>query len=544
MRAPAFIRQPCARQTPDTHCLFCSALLSVLTAAQAPTQFNKGEITRAKARLAKMTQSSAAASGQSLAHIKQQLQRALVRPQIVGATPSTPYAIAMRVAEELEKHSTLYRHIEHHARPLLQKWFEQHPTDMLQQRHREMICKIIRHNPQHLKEEDLRLMTRMHDAMLAMLENWDQAFQPAGLIVPKEAQQARDAHFVSAPAVPFFVSVAEDASDVASHGDGAQGTVGSLVEDMKQAHVAGDTDPLQLRDEVVDQQQQFEEQRAQLAAQQQQLAEQQRRMDEQRAQMLQQQQQQQQQQQRAQMMQQQASLMPPIIQPMAASSGVLLGAHNIPHPHINMPLFDGSPAPHALVQYGAVKAKFVPRIMQHQVEIDSLRAQVMRLSGVLPESDPRHQAIVREVRARFGKPAGPKMFDRRRAKLKKMRGELESMEETVTAMLQGVAELRLNCALYAAQVDIDNRQINYISEERTARVERWEEEEQRLQKQREDRIRRDQEAAARKRTPVTFANQYAAQFLPAHLQGFAAAATPPQQRGNAMEDNEIDDDDV
>ena len=133
-----------------------------------------------------------------------------------------------------------------------------------------------------------------------------------------------------------------------------------------------------------------------------------------------------------------------------------------------------------------------------QQEIDALRAQVMRLSGVLIPSDPRHYAIVREASARFAKSGGPAMLKRRRAKLKGMTGDLKALEDRVGVSIQEMAELRLNCTLYASQVEQDQRRYGDIEQEEAEKVARWEAEAVRLEQARVDRRRREDEQTARR----------------------------------------------
>ena len=166
-----------------------------------------------------------------------------------------------------------------------------------------------------------------------------------------------------------------------------------------------------------------------------------------------------------------------------------------------------------------------------QQEVDALRAQVARLSGILQPNDPEYVEIVREARARFAKPAGPKMFAKRRAKLKTMEGNLNAMEENVGELLSSISALRLNCMLYAGQVEKDDAQAGEIGEEKNLRASRWEEQDAERKRLKDERIKRNQEKRnkerAREQQQLGIAAEHFNRFLPANMR------PPPAPAANA-----------
>jgi len=105
------------------------------------------------------------------------------------------------------------------------------------------------------------------------------------------------------------------------------------------------------------------------------------------------------------------------------------------------------------------------------------RCEVARLSGVLLPDDPEYGAIVREARARFAKPGGEKLFQKREAKLTRLAGDLQSKEFLVSTLLREISTLRLRCVLYEGQVDLDKQQMGSIVQDKEQRIDRWEEQE-------------------------------------------------------------------
>ena len=67
-----------------------------------------------------------------LGEVADQLRRLLSPPLFVGATPSTPFRIATLVNTTLAEHSALFSFCEKPARLLLEKWFAEHPADVMQ----------------------------------------------------------------------------------------------------------------------------------------------------------------------------------------------------------------------------------------------------------------------------------------------------------------------------------------------------------------------------------------------------------------------------
>ena len=211
--------------------------------------------------------------------------------------------------------------------------------------------------------------------------------------------------------------------------------------------------------------------------------------------------------------------------------GQLLGAHTLPHPPQQQ--HQQSPAAHINVPYGQAKEFLSHRfqstiISPMQQEIDALRAQVDRLSGVLRPSDPAYQEIVREALARFGKPGSIKLFDRRRVKLTQIKRDLEAKEIQIGALLEEVASLRLNAALYAQRCDIDDELRGEKREEKNDRVGRWEEDAAARDKAARDRVARDQKKLDRRAQPRASASldRYAAAFAPPQYAAAPAAFAP------------------
>ena len=167
--------------------------------------------------------------------------------------------------------------------------------------------------------------------------------------------------------------------------------------------------------------------------------------------------------------------------------------------------------------------------MQRLTALSLCRVQVSRLSGVLLPDDPEYSAIVREARARFAKPGGEKLFQKREAKLTRLAGDLQSKEFLVSTLLREISTLRLQCVLYAGQVDLDKQQMGSIVQDKEQRVDRWEEQERERQRLKAERIAREQQRMQQQQQqrqqaiPLTHFNR----FLPPQLQQHAPAPFAP-----------------
>jgi hypothetical protein len=181
-----------------------------------------------------------------------------------------------------------------------------------------------------------------------------------------------------------------------------------------------------------------------------------------------------------------------------------------------------------------------------QKEVDGLRAQNARLQGILLEGDPRRDKIIREAQARFNKPAGPKMWDKRKLKLKTLKYELESKEAQVATLLEEIAKVRIECALYAQQVDYEEGLRDETHREHEYRVRRWEEENKHRIQMQEERLEREQRKQARRRAPERALDpRYMEAFIPASAASSSSGYSGYSgYRRSRAEEDDIDDRDV
>jgi hypothetical protein len=181
-----------------------------------------------------------------------------------------------------------------------------------------------------------------------------------------------------------------------------------------------------------------------------------------------------------------------------------------------------SPAAGVNLPYAQVKAFLTHRfessiINPLQQQVDMLRAERDRLCGVLNPSDPICMEIVSEAQARFTKPGSIKLFDKRRLKMIDLRKQLAHKEQMMATLLPEIAELRVSCALYRAQVDKDNIQRGEVKADKRAMQLRWEEDAARRQKAKEDKLERDSAKVRNVKQPVQLSAYYSEEFLPAHM---------------------------
>jgi hypothetical protein len=151
-------------------------------------------------------------------------------------------------------------------------------------------------------------------------------------------------------------------------------------------------------------------------------------------------------------------------------------------------------------------------------QVDALRAERDRLCGVLHQDDPVAIAIVREAQARFAKPGGKKLFDKRILKLDDLRKQLTSKERMLATLIEEIGEIRINCALYTAQVERDNVARGEGQDERVDRTSRWEEEAARKQRAKEEKLARDAAKVNKVKEPVKL-DAYMSQFMPVRAPG-------------------------
>jgi hypothetical protein len=74
----------------------------------------------------------------ALEDIEEQLKAHIITP-LFGRTPSTPHRISMVVNNEIAEHSYLWQYCQKQARALLERWFAEHPQDILTQPIREQL---------------------------------------------------------------------------------------------------------------------------------------------------------------------------------------------------------------------------------------------------------------------------------------------------------------------------------------------------------------------------------------------------------------------
>ncbi len=201
--------------------------------------------------------------------------------------------------------------------------------------------------------------------------------------------------------------------------------------------------------------------------------------------------------------------------------GQLLGAHGLRPGQVHWQGPGTSPAAGVNLPYGIAR-DFVATRLQNTViaplqqQVDGLRAERDRLCGVLHPEDPAAVALVREAQARFSKPGGIKLFDRRRLKMVDLRKQLVSKEQMLATLIEEIGELRINCALYRAQVDKDNVARGEVKDERHDRTGRWEEEAARRQRAKEEKLARDAAKVNAVKQPVQLSS-YMSEFLPEHM---------------------------
>lgn len=103
---------------------------------------------------------------------------------------------------------------------------------------------------------------------------------------------------------------------------------------------------------------------------------------------------------------------------------------------------------------------------------------------------------------------------------------MTTKEHQVRDLLSEIAELRIVCPMYVAQMDHDNLMRGQGDNDKKARAARWNAAAAMQQQVRNERIARDQARAQQQQAGLLPA--YAAQFMPAgYAQLFAAAAAAP-----------------
>lgn len=508
----------------------------VKSANQTMKQAKAASIRGAKEALEHLDSGQSDTEDEVINEVEKQLRRLLQPPTFAGATPSTPFRIATLVNNELAEHNQAYLFCEATAKPLLEKWFSEHPTDVFTAATRDSLIHEA-------------TMQRLSSMSVADRRDVIDAFSYFGVISPKDRMELFGQHADSASAAPLLPAITEAKEAESENASvGAASSHASLVEAMQTAALSTSNTNEQFVEVLHDglSPEYHAEQRAAAAeaelaalrahvAAQQPLPSHQQNIEQQVAQLHQ----------RAQ------------ARPEAADPFVRQQLENIHHNALAQPeqMTGSSPAFVAVMQQRTTKnfeqhiaANFQSNIVgPQQQEIDRLRSEVARLSGVLQPSDPRYQMIHRETMARFAKPGGKKLFDRRRLKFITLRKMLTEKEQMVATLLEEIGEVRLNCILYADQVDRDSMQRVDIGSDQQARVQRWEEEEARRQAAKEERIRGDQEPIDRRKqqrsTPM--GTRHADEFLPAQLR--AAAYQAPGAYGanfSVVDEDMIDDADV
>jgi len=93
------------------------------------------EEARAVAEVRRQRQRNALLDPEARAALEQQLAPIVTIPLFEGQTPATPFRIAVHIDIELSQHASVYKHGRLHqfARPLLERWFAEHPSDPLPQ---------------------------------------------------------------------------------------------------------------------------------------------------------------------------------------------------------------------------------------------------------------------------------------------------------------------------------------------------------------------------------------------------------------------------
>ena len=459
--------------------------------ASASNDFLKNLLTtgtaseRGQARAILMHREKAATDGQ-LNAIRQQLHSALAPPLFTGATPATPFRIATLVAFELDSHEVFYRldgedgHLwRHYTRALLQQWFSEHPTDALTDELRAAIHSLA--NDNQTSYTDAELAQKCADPYNEQAERDYAAYAAA------QKERAADAHVrVMPPSVlrvserkldgseSDVASVASPPSDMSIAGASvARSEPLSAIAALERLVPAAESNATGIAEEIVEragfvnnnnnnnneQQQQIAAMEQRALQMQQHVVAMQQQMQQHVTAMQQMQQQQQQAQQQAQQQQQQQ----PAVIPAPILAQVLAAAAAAQQQQQQRPLNFGpllpplpppppvaaasSPPASFQTTYGEAKEFLTKRfestiITPKQREIDSLRAENMRLSGVFHPNDPRRQEIIDFINAKFSKPGGPKMFDKRRDKTLALRNGTQQQQQHTRAPHARSCDLR------------------------------------------------------------------------------------------------------
>jgi len=102
--------------------------------------------------------------------------------------------------------------------------------------------------------------------------------------------------------------------------------------------------------------------------------------------------------------------------------------------------------------------------------------------------------------------------------------------------------LRLNCALYAQQVENDMISRGESMADKRDRIDKWEDEASRRQQARRDKIQADQQKLERaSRPPQQLSERHSSKYMP---QGFYSAASSRATSSNRRDEDDIDDDQV
>ena len=454
-------------------------------------------------------------SAGKLTQLEQQLHALLQPPLFIGATPATPFRIATLVNNEIAEHGHRYctgrmRHnISAMARPFLEQWFAEHPADVFTARARQEIISatLQLHQQEHQKvRHSIRLLLDQHAHSASAVS-----------VLSSVAEESSEAGSSVAPSLIAGVAGARiHESSAAAPADVLIRQQHAQLDTIEQQQARAREEELANLQARIRQMEEAEQARAAADAQQQArinagaLAEQQRILQE---------------------AQQQEMKMQSIRQRYAQRNQEQLHVPaNMPHPA--GPQFGASPAANVTGTYGDFKQfmlssnpaaqRFQSRLVSPlQQQVDALRAERDRLCGVLHPDDPIAVELVREAHARFAKPGGKKLFDKRRQKMIDLRKQLAAKEDLLGTLLEEIAELRINCALYRAQVDIDNVARSEGKDERTERTTRWEEEAARRQRAREEKLARE-EAKTKKTRQAVQLSSYMNEFLPAHMRPAAA----------------------
>lgn len=409
-----------------------------------------------------MHREKAAAEGQ-LNAIRQQLHSALAPPLFTGATPATPFRIATLVAFELDSHEVFYRldgedgfEWRHYTRALLHQWFSEHPAEALTQELRAAIHSLANDNQTSYTDAELAQKCadpyneeaeRIHAT--AQKERTDAYVMPvvAPSVLLRVSELKADGSDASVASLPSAVSVAGasvarseplSAIDALQRLAPAAENTGIAEEIVERAGLINNNGEQQQAQQIaaIEQRAQQMQQAMQQQMQQQIVAMQQ--------QMLQQQ---------AQLQQQQQQLRAQPAAPIAIPAGpapllaqVLAAAAAAPQqqpgvmfnalpPPVAASVAASSPPANFQTTYGEAKEFLTKRfeskiITPQQQELDRLRAENMRLQGILHPSDPRRQEIIDYINAKFGKPAGPKIFDKRRDKTLALRKGTQTQQHT------------------------------------------------------------------------------------------------------------------